>query len=110
MSVRIGQARSLNDPESETILPDDRQELIQVMGGVVVQDYGVVTEGTKATWQLDFTQSEWDKIVSYWTNRTMVTVSGAGWSPFTARVIVKSYRRIDRFRTCIKAQLEFWLV
>ncbi len=110
MSVRIGQARSLNDPESETVLPDDRQELIQVMGGVVVQDYGVVAAGEKIAWTLNFLPSEWEKVVTYWKNRTMVAVTGAGGKPFMARVLVKSYRRIDRFRGAVTAQLELWLV
>ncbi len=110
MSVRIGEAKSMNDPESETIMPDDRQELIQVMGGVVVQDYGVVDSGLKISWTLNFLQPEWEKVVGYWKNRTLVTVTGTGEKSFIARVIVKSYRRIDRFRNAVTAQLELWLV
>ena len=35
---------SLNNPSNETITPDDRQQTFEVVGGVVVQDFGHIAE------------------------------------------------------------------
>lgn len=95
-------------PESERITPDDRQQTLEVIGGVVVQDYGRVEIGDKTTWTLSFSKEDWQKIKSYWTNRTIVNVQDEGGEIFPARVVVKSWQRMNRFPDHIKADLELW--
>ena len=87
MSVKIGEAQSMGAPESERITPDDRQETLEVIGGVVVQDHGRVEIGDKTTWTLSFSKADWQKIKSYWTSRTIVNVQDEGGEIFAARVI-----------------------
>ena len=38
MSIKIGEAVSMGEPENERITPDDRQQTLEVIGGVVVQE------------------------------------------------------------------------
>ena len=52
MAIRIGDAVSLSNPSSEQITPDDRQQLIETIGGVVVQDFGHIAAGDKISWEL----------------------------------------------------------
>ena len=108
MSVRIGEAQSMGAPESERITPDDRQQTLEVIGGVVVQDYGRVEIGDKTTWTLSFSKADWQKIKAYWTSRTIVNVQDEGGEIFAARVIVKSWQRMSCFPDHIKADLELW--
>ena len=108
MSVKIGEAQSMGAPESERITPDDRQQTLEVIGGVVVQDHGRVEIGDKTTWTLSFSSTDWAKIKSYWTSRTIVNVQDEGGEIFAARVIVKSWQRMSRFPDHIKADLELW--
>ena len=108
MSVKIGEAVSMGEPESERITPDDRQQTLEVIGGVVVQDYGRVEIGDKTAWTLTFAPGDWVKIKSYWTNRTIVNVQAENGETFPARVVVKSWQRMSRFPDHIKADLELW--
>ena len=43
--IRIGDVWSLRTPERWSEQPDDRQERVEVIDGVVVQDQGDVDEG-----------------------------------------------------------------
>lgn len=110
MSVKIGDAVSMNEPQNETITPDDRQTLVQVVGGVVVQDMGYVADGEKISWELQFDSANWAKIKEYWATREMVTVDDNAGHTFTARVIVQSYSYTSYFRDYVNAKLEFWRV
>ena len=108
MAIKIGDAVSLSDPENEQITPDDRRQIIEVIGGVVVQDYGHVEAGDKASWKLTFSSENWEKIKSYWNDGTIVQVTDAGKDTFNARVIIKSYNRRAKFPKYWDAQIELW--
>lgn len=108
--VKIGDAVSMNDPQNETITPDDRQKLVQVVGGVVVQDFGYVQDGEKISWELQFDEKNWAKVKSYWSSREKVQISDNSGHSFTARVVVSSYSYVSYFRDHISAKLEFWRV
>ncbi len=110
MSVQIGAVRSMNDPDSETITPDDRQTLIAVVGGAVVQDYGYVQEGDKISWSLQFSPAAWEIVRGYWRNRTLVSITDAAGETLTAHIVIKSSSRVIRFAKYIKCQLEIWRV
>ena len=109
--VKIGEAYSLKNPEDETITPDDRQETLEIIGGVVVQDFGRVEQGDKITWTLQFWKKDWDIVKEYWNNRELVEITDAAGEVFTARVVVRSYSRIYKFENlAVQASIELWRV
>lgn len=111
MAIKIGNAVSLSNPENETVTPDDRQETLEVIGGVVVQDFGRVEAGDKISWTLQFLKPEWEKVKHYWNSREFVVVEDAGGDVFQARVVVKSYSRLARFEgKAVEANIELWRV
>lgn len=101
----------MNDPgDDNTITPDDRQELVKVFGSVVVQDYGHITAGDTISWKLQFDKQNWELVKSYWHNRVIVNVQDAAGKIFQARVVVKSYSRVNRFPDYINASVELWRI
>ncbi len=108
MAIRIGSVWSLSNPESETITPDDRQQTIEILGGVSVQDFGHIEAGDKVAWTLDFSPEAWETVKGYWDSRVIVEVKDAGGVRFHGRVVVKSYRRKPRFESHITANIEIW--
>lgn len=108
--VKIGDAVSMSDPANENITTDDRQSVVQTLGGNVVQDFGYFANGFKVSWELQFDRENWDKVTNYWTNRTMVDVSDEQGNSFTGRVVIKSFGFVDYFRDHIIATIEFWMV
>lgn len=112
MAIKIGDACSMSDPEDETITLDDRQTLISVMDGAVVQDFGHFTANDKIEWTLQFRVKEWEKVLGYWANRELVEVVDLhGNETITARIVIKSYRKLDWFRDkAIKAKIELWRI
>lgn len=111
MVVKIGDAVALNAPQ-ESIIPDDRQTVIQTIGGVVVQDYGHIQAGDRVQWSgVQMTQAEAEKVESYWNSRQTVTCTNAGLQTFAARVVVKSWRRYPRFEAkAVEMDVELWKI
>ena len=69
--IRIGEVFSFRTPESWQETFDDRQERIEVIGGVEVQDYGVIDEGRILTCSAIFKVSDWENVIkNYCKNRT----------------------------------------
>lgn len=110
MAIKIGEVYSLSNPENETITPDDRQQTIEIIGAVSVQDFGHVEMGDKISWTLTFSPAAWQMILWYWNNRETVSITDAGGETFTGRVVVKSYTRKVRFESHITANIEIWRV
>ena len=44
--IHIGEVRTLS-VENWQIVPDDRQQLLEIVGGAVVQDFGHIPEGDR---------------------------------------------------------------
>ena len=108
--VTIGKAKSMNDPDGESITTNDRQTLIQTMGGNVVQDYGYHASDSKLTLSLQFDAANWALVCEYWQKRELVSIADTFGHTITARIIIKSYSYVDRFRDYIKANIEIWRV
>lgn len=108
--VIIGTARSMNDPDGEKITPDDRQTLEQIIGGVVVQDFGRVEAGDKTSWTLQFDADNFEKLKGHWLKRELVTVTDTAKEAFKARVLVKSWSNVERFGGTYKVEIELWRV
>lgn len=110
MHIKIGAVQTLTVSDWE-ITPDDRQSLIQTIGGVVVQDFGLIPEGEKYTCQITIRVEDAETLYSYWHNRTLVDVEDAAGSIYSnVRIKVKSYRYLDGFTKYLKINLEIWRV
>ena len=110
--VKIGEAYSMNDPENETITPCDRQTLVEVMDGAVVQDFGRYEEADKIEWSLQFRLRDWEIVKGYWSSRKLVEVTDQrGGRSITARIVIKSYNYVEHFRNkAITAKIELWRI
>lgn len=113
MVINIGAAKSFKTPDSWDSTPDDRQEKIEIVGGVHVEDLGVVDAGETVTCQAIFDASNWETIKGYWTDRTMVSVTDpAGNALGSRRVVVKGfgYTGIKKKPKFYNVKLELWRV
>ena len=108
--IKIGNVWSLRTPESWEYRPDDRQERIELIGDVIVQDEGHVARGDIIACTAVFKKVDWENsIKGYWKNRTRVTVSDeSGQEWHNARVVLKSYKYYDKFPKYVILTLEFW--
>ena len=108
--IHIGEIRTLS-VENWQIVPDDRQQLLEIVGGAVVQDFGHITEGDRISCSVTVTSAAWEKIKGYWDSRTMVSVTDEGGNIRPSmRVVVKSYEYMAHFPKVYKISLEFWRV
>ncbi len=108
--IRIGEVATL-DTENWQIVPDDRQQQVEIIGGSVVQDFGRAPEGDKISCTVTVLEDGWKTICEFWEQRKLVTVedeAGNLWRDL--RVVVKSYAYVDRFPRAYKVTLEFWRV
>ncbi len=106
--IQIGDVRTL-DVENWQIIPDDRQQKIEIVGGMAVQDFGHVEAGDRVSCNVTVTSEGWQEICHYWNVRQRVEITdeaGAVWPDM--RVVVKSYQYVSRFPRAIKVTLEFW--
>lgn len=108
MHIRIGRVKSLSC-ENWQIMPNDRQQAVEVIGGIAIQDFGRCEAGDKFSCTAVFMARDWEIVKHYWESRELVDLkdgSGKIWQDI--RVIVKSYGYCDRFPSYCKAALEFW--
>ena len=63
--IHIGEVRTLS-VENWQIVPDDRQQLLEIVGGAVVQDFGHITEGDRISCTVVVSASDWEKIKGDW--------------------------------------------
>lgn len=109
--INIGSAKSFRSPESWDVTPDDRQERVEIVGGIHVEDYGVIDAGEVVSCQLVFDATNWALVKGYWTARTLVAVTDqAGNSLGNRRVVVKKYKYQDRHPKYYTVDLELWAV
>ena len=108
--IQIGDVSTL-EVENWQILPDDRQQQIEIVGGAAVQDFGHIAAGDKISCTVAVLSNGWETIKGYWDRRTLVHISDeAGMVWPNMRVVVKSYEYVPRFPKAVKATLEFWRV
>lgn len=106
--IQIGEVRTL-DVDNWQIIPDDRQQQVEIIGGVAVQDFGHIESGDKISCNVTVRVGGWQEICRYWNSRQLVQITDEGgtvWS--NMRVVVKSYQYVSRFPKAVKATLEFW--
>ena len=91
------------------VTPDDRQSLIQTIGGVAVQDFEHCEDGDKISCEVTLHAEDAATLYQFWHDRTPVTVEDeAGSILENMRVIVKSYSYLEGFKKYYKVNLEFW--
>ena len=93
------------------MLPDDRQRMVEIVGGMVVQDFGHVAQGDRISCTVTVLAADWEKIKRYWDEREKVDVTdeaGKVWR--NLRVTVKAYAYVPHFSKVYKLTLEFWRV
>ena len=60
------------DAENWQVLPDDRQRMVEIVGGVAVQDFGHVAQGDRISCTATVLADGWEKIKRYWDEREKV--------------------------------------
>ena len=92
-------------------MPDDRQRMVEIVGGMVVQDFGHVTQGDRISCAVTVLADGWEKIKRYWDAREKVDVTDeAGNVWHNMRVTVKAYAYVPHPSKAYKITLEFWRV
>ncbi len=109
MHIKIGEVETLRT-ENWNITPNDRQERVEVIGGTVVQDFGIYDEvySCKAT-----LAAEAASIVSgYAYDRQFVDIRDvSGRILKNKRVVIKKYGYVEHFeKEYYWFDLEFWEV
>ena len=106
--INIGTVKTLS-VENWKVTPDDRQSIVETIGGVVVQDLGRVPAGDKFSCSVNVRAVDAEIIFGYWNNRTLVTIiDEAGNIHENCRVVVKEYSYIPHFGNYYNLSLEFW--
>ena len=109
--INIGSAKSFRTPDGWKVAPDDRQSRDEIVGGVYVQDFGVVDCGETLSCQAIFDSTNWSTVKGYWLARTLVDVTDPDGSDMgNRRVVVKDYTRTGTklHPHMYLTTLEFW--
>ena len=107
--LKIGEAKTLNR-ENWVITPDNRIEMIQTIGGNIVQDFGHIESGDKISCSCNVNDENKEKIFTYWNNQQKVTIIKDGLIYENMRIIVTRYEEIDMFPNNWKINFEFWRI
>lgn len=108
MHIEIGNVKTLS-VSNWRVIPDDRQEMIEVVGGVVVQDFGRVRDGDKISCSISIRSTDVATLSGYWHRRELVDVTdeaGQVWE--NRRIIVKSYSYRPFFKDVFDVDIEIW--
>ena len=116
MAIRISYNNntitSIGKTKDVEFIPDDRQTLVKVVGGVVVEDYGVCVNGEVISLNAVFDATAYSTLTNYWSNRTLVNVVlDDGTIINNARIVIKSVKYYDELLNRYKTvSLEVWRV
>lgn len=108
MVIELGRVKTLS-VENWRVIPDDRQTMYEVIGGVVVQDFGHVADGDKISCKIAVQEVDAPILVGYWHNREPINVvdeAGHVWS--NRRLVIKSYSYKPYFADVYEAEIELW--
>ena len=110
--VTIGSVKSLGRSNGLELVPDDRQELVKIIGGVTVEDYGEVNDGEVISFSAVFSAADYETLKGYWSSRTLVPVIlDDGRAIQNARVVIRRASYADDLLNSYKnVQLEIWRI
>ena len=106
-------ASSYRSPETYGKTLDDRQEKIEIIDGVCVDDCGYIEQGDVLTFTAVFTATEFQKVKSFFVNRTKITFTDETGTIYNnVRVILKSYKAYNAqfYPDMVSADFEIWMV
>lgn len=107
--IYINGIPSFRAPEKEIFTPDDRQERIELIDSVAVQDLGRIESGDVFSLQCMFSTENFARIEALWLARTKVTYvdeAGVSWSGF--RIIIREIQRDRNFPQYKLVTFELW--
>ena len=106
-------ASSYRSPETYGKTLDDRQEKIEIIAGVCVDDCGYIEQGDVLTYTAIFTAENFAKVKSFFANRTKIKFTNeSGIIYNNVRVVIKSYKAYNAqyYPDMISADFEIWMV
>ena len=110
MVIKIGEVTALSASVLR-VIPDDRQTMIETIGGVVVQDLGYVEAGDKFSCTAVIRPEDKDTVYGYWHNRTRVRITDSNGNVYeNMRVKIKGYENVQGFKNCYSVEFEFWRI
>lgn len=107
--IYINGIASFRDPENYKVIPDDRVQKVEIIGGVAIQDYGHIDAGDVISMTCLFSEANFNQLLGLWNSRTIVSftdTAGAVWSG--RRIVMKEYERDKNFPHYILASFELW--
>ena len=108
MILKIGNAKSLSAPIDWTVTLDDRSEKIETIGGVYIQDNGIIDEGTTINGSARFSPADFLLLKQHWAERTPVTVIDQSGATGQWRVKLRSYKYVEKFEKYVDVSFELW--
>lgn len=109
MQMKIGNVCTFKTPEDWEYTPDDRQEVVKLIGGNTVQDYGHIESGDKMSCTCLFYRDDFETVKGYWNSRLLVDVQDEAGNIYkNCRVVIKSWSYQSRFSDYVKTTIEFW--
>lgn len=107
--IKINNITSFRDPESYKVIPDDRIKKVEIIGGVVIQDYGHVEEGDAFSLVCMFSEANFNQLLSLWESRATVSFTDtAGKVRNNLIIVMKEYEPDKNFPKYIMATFELW--
>lgn len=107
--IYINGIPSFRAPEKEIFTPDDRQERIELIDSVAVQDLGRIETGDICSVQALFSTDNFTRLEALWLARSAVTyVDSAGVSHSFARLKITEWERDKNFPDYIFVTFELW--
>ena len=112
MAIKVGTVNSIGRPQNWRYEPDDRQELVQTVGGVIVEDYGHIANGDKYSCSALFTTAGANTVIGYWDGRTLVDVQAQDGTIYEdCRVLIRGITQVRLHERKYKMlDLEFWRI
>ena len=107
--IYINGIPSFRKPEKAIFTPDDRQERIELIDSVAVQDLGRVESGDVLALQCLFSANNFARLQDLWVSRAAITyVDEAGVSHSFARVKILEWEDDKNFPTYTLVTFELW--
>ncbi len=107
--IYINSIPSFRDPESYKVIPDDRVQKIEIIGGVALQDYGHIAAGDTFALTCLFSKENFQSVLALWEARSSVTFTDTAGEIFSGlRIVMKEYERDKNFPDYVMASFELW--
>lgn len=109
--IFINNIPALRNPESCDYIMEDRIEKVQLINGNAVQDYGHIESGDAFAITCIFSTVNFETVKQLWINRTKVTFTdenGVVWN--NMRLVLRRYKRLDKFPNYLSVTFELWRV